>query len=117
MEQKHSPLPFCIEPIYPNQDFGGFYIMSGGINGTAIAEVDSESLGDLPIDQANASFIVTACNSHYELLEALTEFAMISEIGLGYHCGMIDGRNQNSTTLQAIINKAKSAIQKATGGE
>lgn len=42
------------------------------LNGRSICSI----IGDTSIDIANARFIVQACNSHYELLEALKKVSM-----------------------------------------
>ena len=57
--------------------------------------------------QANAQFIVTACNSHYELLEALQRLQLevihFRDSGIGI------------PHLNTALEAAKSAIQKAKG--
>lgn len=57
-----------------------------------------------PASKANAEFIVRACNSHYELLEALEEFSREYD-------GMEDGTGDTCPTLI----KARAAIAKARG--
>lgn len=58
---KHTPLPWN----YHNSNNDDYLdIDSAGTRITSIFNVDKEA-------KANAEFIVTACNSHYELLEAL----------------------------------------------
>lgn len=65
MEKKieHSPLPFVVE--------GRDWIISKS-NGDNICTIQYTPR-DPKTHKANATFIVTACNSHYELVEALKE--------------------------------------------
>lgn len=64
--------------------------------------------------KANAAFIVRACNSHYELLEALKD--TLSALGNFYDS---DNDNRNDPMMQSIgktMDKASNAIKKAEGG-
>lgn len=102
---KHTPLPWTIEKTdnrYPVGDDRTPWNIeykhdnSGLFNERVCTMTD----GAKHEWQDNAEFIVTACNSHYELLEALK--AMLAASGL---------RPGNEVLL------AEAAIAKATGGE
>ncbi len=59
-EPKHTPLPW--------KDDAGGHINTDELKPKAVASTNSHSNTRFPHD---AAFIVLACNSHYELLEAL----------------------------------------------
>lgn len=62
MEKKHTPVPWNSSRSEPERvyDTGGILVHANG----------SKYVDELE-KQANAAFIVRACNSYYELLEAL----------------------------------------------
>ena len=64
-----------------------------------------------PIDRANARFIVTACNSHYELLEELERAAQLME---NYARQFESDRLANQQMLEHAQH-FRAAIQKARG--
>jgi hypothetical protein len=79
--KEHTPLPWCVF------DEDGYYpgIESDGGKGQSIV-LYGESFEDCGVrgethDQAlvNAEFIVRACNSHYELLEALRGVVRVAD--------------------------------------
>ncbi len=61
-EQKHTELPWN---FYEGAEY--YLINSGNITRICVADIKREFANA----EANAQFIVKACNSHYELLEAL----------------------------------------------
>ena len=74
METKHTPLPWCYGAAL---NYHGFYIAP---NGTLPTLASVERCGaqvnvlvhNFPGEtEANAAFIVRACNSHYDLVAAL----------------------------------------------
>ncbi len=68
---KHTPGPFG---YYQPEGYSGFfYIDQKNIadDRSGIGNFAACSTGDETSAKANAEFIVRACNSHYELLEAL----------------------------------------------
>ena len=97
-EQKHTKLPWVVDENAVDSDPNNGYTH----HRVALC-LASDSCGDMCY--ANAEFIVTACNSHYDLLEALEE---LWESG-------------NNTTYAftkdggKALEKARAAIQKATG--
>ena len=66
--------------------------------------------GGFPPDEANAAFIVRACNSHYELLE------IIQAIFTDINNGAIDVKN--GIVIDSVRhNQMATVIAKATGGD
>ena len=69
----HTPLPWASQPLETGDDVG-VSIVGSNLGGLVCAslpwptEIDS---GDYSRVEANAAFIVRACNSHYQLVEAL----------------------------------------------
>ena len=68
----HTPLPWESQPLETGDD-AGVSIIGSDLGGLVCAslpwpsEIDS---GDYSRVEANAAFIVRACNSHYQLVEA-----------------------------------------------
>lgn len=103
-QNAHIPTPWIFTPSGET--------MQGYSQPFAIAETDKYNLvagifgdvkGGVETAEANAAFIVRACNSHEELLEALKQLV---EAGPVY--GMINN---------APFLNAKAAIARATGGQ
>lgn len=90
-EIKHTPLPWhYIEEwrgIYDSPDIRG-------------AQVRIAEIANTPDYKANAEFIVRACNSHYELVEAL-ESANFTYLGDQYVAVI------NPDVVKQALNKAK----------
>jgi len=90
MEKKHSPLPWslgCDETIKIRHGF------DNSIAGIMFTNTEREKLPA----EANAAFIVKACNSHYELVEALKSIS----------------KNTCCDTCQEAKLVAKAALKKA----
>ncbi len=72
---KHTQGPWKVIPAGYSTKPKTLYVVSEGSDSRHIAEIDfgfqKMSGGYDEINKANAEFIVRACNSHYELLEAL----------------------------------------------
>lgn len=70
---KHTPLPWATGPSgwrmteEYNQPFGIYELGKPNLITGCFKDVK----GGIEVTEANAAFIVRACNSHYELLEAL----------------------------------------------
>ena len=102
MSYKHSPLPFN---FYKHENSSAFFgnIESNwkGENGTNYTRTITCNLnyGSEVENQANADFIIKACNNHYELLEA---------------CKLMINATTH-TQLDKAIAKGKKAIKKAEG--
>lgn len=119
MEMKHTPLPWKMVSA-PNFDNGYVYTSIQPVN------VDEETMKPLAMvggeyhvcrmshtaaewrfsyHRDNAAFIVRACNSHYDLLEALKELSDYYSADLASDFGNEAGR----------MRKALAAIAKAEG--
>jgi hypothetical protein len=78
----HTPLPWAAQPLETGDD-AGVSIIGSDLGGLVCAslpwptEIDS---GDYSRVEANAVFIVRACNSHYQLVEALRDLLALAEI-------------------------------------
>ena len=97
----HTPLPWTIGR-------GRRWITSGEVDIARIHDVSK--IGE---DEAvaNAEFIVRACNSHYDLLDALeTLLNMLPDSNMG-EIGV------TANTMHDIIITAEDAIAKAKGGD
>lgn len=96
----HTPLPWVSDPA----GVGCLGDISTP-DGQVIAQTQQVH-GDLRhvVREANKDFILRACNSHYELLEALEEFSREYD-------GFQDGNGDPCPTLE----KARAAIAKAKG--
>ena len=108
MSAKHTPLPWGISH--------GFNLTTGaGSRADYVCGPNPDSIGiklaspwqegawdDDPEANANAEFIVRACNSHYELYEALKDFVAAADRG---HVSM------------EIDRAARDALANASGGK
>jgi hypothetical protein len=56
---------------------------------------------------ANGEFIVRACNSHYEMLDALEAVHTDIELDAGNHLGAPGGSTELSQMVEAAIAKAR----------
>jgi len=65
---KHTPLPW---KVYYAKNNGQLILGTGEESGQAIQSHNGAFWRDEAEAKANAEFVVKACNSHYELLEAL----------------------------------------------
>jgi hypothetical protein len=81
-EETHTPLPWSLSQGFDLRSFGGsapaIYVAGSepGSIGIKLATPFIEGAwADDPEAAANAAFIVRACNSHYDLLEALRPFS------------------------------------------
>ena len=116
----HTPLPWESQPLETGDD-AGVSIIGSDLGGLVCAslpwpsEIDS---GDYSRVEANAAFIVRACNSHYQLVDALREAidAIEDDRGLddyiccsGYMCGC-----QGSSKRQLMLH-LRAALSQAGG--
>lgn len=95
-EHKHSPLPWAHDGENVN-DYGGRYEQISDAGG---CEVSGEYGGPCEVD---AAFIVHACNSHYELLEALEE-------AMGWNW-----LDESDTVPKEVKDQCAAALKKAKG--
>jgi hypothetical protein len=90
---KHTPLPWSHSPVIENRQFAA---QIWNKEGRSICIIDALN----ETGTANAEFIVRACNSHYELLEALT--------------GILNTNPDDLTAMNHWRVKGLQAIKKAT---
>jgi len=114
-----TPGPWCVFNGYPGQP----EIWQVGANTTyerpiaILSQLSDHPLESHPTTDANAEFIVRACNAHDDLLAALQELSYWSERVNGvHHCGLTVLPSTWSE-LYAATNAARAAIAKATGKE
>lgn len=105
-EVKHTPGPFRYEWLPASYVFkvsgvGGILCYTKGV--TAKQSPD--------VLEANAAFIVTACNSHYPMLEALEE--VTHEVEAALRCVT---NHETRAEMQTKATKARAAIRLAKGG-
>lgn len=90
-EAKHTPLPWKVE----NGAGRGAWIMGADEGWSALVCGNNDETAI-----ANKAFILRACNSHYELLEA---------------CRLLIGADGEGMLFSERVNKARLAIAKAEG--
>lgn len=97
MTQKHTPTPWLLD---------GFDIChhTGPATIHVIAKTSTPVEGD---EQANAEFIVRACNAHYDLVEAL------QTVGLSYELAIQSGAVKDDDG--SIGEMVDAALKKAKG--
>lgn len=95
---KHSPLPW--RTLLPNDTL---IVSATGVE-TAQTLGDYHA-GDADVMEADAAFIVRACNSHHDLLEALRYYASPE----AWTVNQVEGADGDYGA------KARAAIAKATG--
>jgi hypothetical protein len=113
-DTKHTALPWVANKARIEQpDMPGF-------NGSRYRIADAYSSDVLACTpkfkeaQANAAFIVTACNSHYEMLDALKRCT--AEIAKEAHrLQFVLGAHERSDVLDRLVQEANAAISKAEG--
>jgi len=126
---KHTPLPWVVsgEDESDGLPFIGIETPFRGEDTKIISHVqpnndEGEFLQLCDEDQANAAFIVRACNAYYEneaikveLLEALE--AVQSQVDC-FHTILVNakGRDDNKETKAAILQTVRAAIARAKGG-
>lgn len=101
---KHTPLPW---KVYYAKNNGQIILGTGEENGCAIQNHSGAFWRDDEEAKANAEFVVRACNSHYELLEALEQ--VIDHCVRYFNLGDVGGDEAE------ILDNAKAAIAKARG--
>jgi len=102
-EYKHTELPFSVGETRGDYiDINHHVSYAGAISGVIVKVTARQSWKQEA--EANAEFIVKACNSHYELLEALQ--AVIDS-------GLLNGSTELHDKTKSRVYEAKT---KATGG-
>lgn len=98
---KHTALPWKYEgPCYT--DNGGKYLS------IITEDCANEVLDEYGVNEADAEFIVKACNSHYELLEALTEIhEAAKKLDANWHASPTIDLMNLGLAAKAAIEKAK----------
>ena len=129
---RHTPIPWYIEGESGNPHEA--YIIVGDKQGSTIAWTSNsfdDSSNEEYIseeDTANAQFIIRACNSHDELLEALEELLGMAEddhhgcdidSDSSFDCDVPDSREGIVAVRKIfgheVIRRAKQALAKAKG--
>jgi hypothetical protein len=106
--QSHTETPWTIDGINVIGSDGQPVCQLFGADERDILEDEANAIND-----ANAEFLIRACNCHEELLEALRrlEFAARArENRAGDPCGYLDAQAE----LAAAAKSARAAISKAT---
>lgn len=118
----HTPLPWASQPLETGDDVG-VSIVGSNLGGLVCAslpwptEIDS---GDYSRVEANAAFIVRACNSHYQLVSALESANTLLTKAVGdivaYRI-MAGKRSSKSATAEYVeaINAIDAALSQAGG--
>jgi hypothetical protein len=101
-ERKHSPIPFHKEF---DEQYEVMFIYAE--DGTCIGETTTTP--DYRLNDINAEFVLTACNSHYELLEALEEVEHQLYNYIAEHYGSYTAESD------VFIRQARAVITKAKG--
>lgn len=106
-QTNHTPTPWSLDGVeWIDTEAGGYRFrrLSSWDQTIALVQVDEDD----EEQQANAEFIVRACNSHQDLMEALRSIADAS-----------DGTEIGTSELRALKNRmgdiARAAIAKAAG--
>lgn len=106
-EEKHTKLPWsvCTNPTGQSQPASPYIIDGSGLpDGGDIIAI---AMGNSETVKENVRFIVRACNSHYELLEALKVLK---------HVAVWDDVNSTEEEVMSAIRVAREVIAKATKG-
>ena len=94
-EQKHSPLPWKAEDTSVIADNGHYVCVSSMLRGSA-----------------NMAFIERACNSHYELVEVVSQLIEMADNGTLHQPG-----HRADLWRDKLAKLARAALAKATGGD
>ena len=100
-ERKHNELPWTV--ITDGETLKIKWYNGGCIANAMFTNLNRERLPA----EANAAFIVTACNAHYNLVEALGNARLEIEY--------LHGKFQETGTGNATINHIDAALSKARG--
>ena len=100
-ETKHMPLPWAIEDRY-------FIVDSSGNDVCHSVNADAKH------DEANAEFIVRACNAFDELLAACEEADILFAHGVASQNEFV--REHNINAAKEIMARIQAVIIKAKGG-
>ena len=108
MTQQHTPVPWVTKPFSGKYKNEGFCINATDEDATRIADVTNHYY--VP-SEANARFIVQACNAHEELLAVL-------ELALRYleHPDVLAVTQHMALPGSVPADRARAAIAKAKGG-
>jgi len=103
-QTQHTPTPYMQKAQSDKAGDGWTRIVNLG-SGTEVAKISSihkkgqRKAGDFEIEEANAEFIVRACNSFDDMLEALENVAIDGNI-----------RGEFLSYIQNVIQKARGEI-------
>lgn len=102
MTTQYTPLPW---EIHTGVFDGGGDDMT--ITTTNAARSICDIIGKMPVDEANAAFIVKACNHHADLVERLTELADLVENNLVTHECSDEAWKEELQKALAILAKVR----------
>lgn len=108
MKTQHTALPWKVD-----KGLGCKKIKGGKMGKGRQAQYQvigwTEGLHDEEKDKANAEFIVTACNSHYELIEALRKMRDFFQqyVPLVDHNGKSLNNDWDWNSIELVLKKAK----------
>jgi len=118
-DTKHTALPWHMTNPVDGLAFAATdadhknYLIGVAYYGKERQLLDTEII-DRETAHANAAFIITACNSHYELLEALKRCT--AEIAKESHrLQFVLGAHERSDVLDRLVQEANAALSKAEG--
>jgi hypothetical protein len=120
---RHTPLPWLATSARKQSNSGNYraqirHIVHAPETGMDFNAYPAHALGGIhdtkEVAEANATFIVKACNAHYELLEALKRSLAFAEYELELRLPSADP--EYIEYAQKAVDTARSAIAKATGG-
>ena len=103
-ERKHSELPWTV--ITDGETLKIKWFNGGSIANAMFTNLNRERLPA----EANAAFIVTACNAHYDLVEALEEMISKLEIAARLECS-----EPFDIEKLPLVKKGRTALSKARG--
>jgi hypothetical protein len=108
-QQKHTPTPWKAK----KREYGIMIFSSDGSVGIAGMVTQSHEYGkDYPEEaQANAEFIVDACNSHDDFLKALELIAAKANLPIGSQQEEMSTRLEMAAIASRAINAAKGGAQ------
>jgi hypothetical protein len=104
---KHSPTPWIFFLREKNKhDVEVFQIDQHEEALAKEGEFQAVCLADVFGDEANAEFIVHACNSHYDLLAKVSEY----ETAYNNQCKRVDDLNEEKADLLEAVKKLYMAV-------
>ena len=108
----HTPLPWVIG--YGYADYIAIEaVTKEDFECIAIIELDEHGAKPTPEQEANAEFMVRACNSHTDMLEALEGIRDLAHTGSAPMAFNMTPRDWDTHKINKIAGEAHQAIEKA----